>query len=256
MRKTAKLATTLYLLVFTTSLSFSQSKSYKKAQKSVWSEATFFFDHDDYETAYKLYKSIYEFDEEYTEINFKLGICCLNLESRQDEAWRYFEIAKGSGSNEAPYWLGIAYHRDGKFDKAKRNLLLYKQKSMKLWSDSEIERRIDIARRAISASQKTSELELNALTGLNTPQNERNPFCSKTGDSLVFESNGKVFLSLMSEANYGSPQEIPFEKEEGWFYSLVGASNSLEVLLVNRWKDNHHEEELFILEYEGASGRI
>ena len=52
-----------------------QSKEYKKNHKRIWAEANCFYEAENYEKALTLYDNIYFLDEDYDEINFRIGTC-------------------------------------------------------------------------------------------------------------------------------------------------------------------------------------
>ena len=56
-----------------------QSKEYNKNHKKIWSKANCFYKAQEYEKALPLYTNIYSLDENYDEINYRIGTCYFNI---------------------------------------------------------------------------------------------------------------------------------------------------------------------------------
>ena len=77
--------------LFVLSQTFSaQSKEYKKDQKRIWTAANCFYEAEDYENALTLYDNIYLLDEDYYEINFRIGTCYFNIPGEKKKSISYF----------------------------------------------------------------------------------------------------------------------------------------------------------------------
>ncbi len=132
-----------------------QSKEYKKDQKRTWAEANCFYEAEDYEMALTLYANIYLLDEDYDEINFRMGTCYFNIPDEKNKSISYFKKAKEAGYTEAYFWLARAYHVEEQFSQAKKNYQVYKSKEDKLLVEKEVDRYVDIVRRALEAPIRT-----------------------------------------------------------------------------------------------------
>jgi len=241
-----------------------QSKSYKKDQKRIWSEANYFYEAEDYEMALTLYANIYLMDEDYDVINFRIGKCYFNIPGEKKKAIPYFQKAKAAGYTEAYFWLGRAYHIEEQFSQEKKHYQIYKRKEDKLIATKEVERYVDIARRAESAVNNPVFVKIDNLgSSINTEYSEVIPFVTGDESKLVFSSkrpnsygvdevnnkNGSdVYIADKDGQNWVNAHKIGFEINTEMNDLVVGMNDLGTILLVNRTRRGMDFGNLFLCE--------
>ena len=243
---------TLFLLgLFVLLQSFSaQSKAYNKKHKRIWSEANFFYESEDYEMALTLYANIYLLDEDYDQINFRIGTCYLNIPGEKEKAISYFEKAKTAGHTEACFWLARAYHFAQQFSLEIKNYQIYKSKEDKLIIEKELERYVDIASRAEIAINNPVFVKIENLgPSINTEYSEVIPFITADKSKLVFSSkrpgrfgiyedenkNGSdIYMADREGDRWVNVHKMGFEINTEMNDLVVGMNDLGTILLVNR----------------------
>ena len=128
--KGLKLLTTL--LAFSISSVFSQEGNLPKSFKEVFADAEYYYQYGDFREALALYTQAQKTEPANHNINYRIGICLLNIPGQKEKALAYLEYASGKISNnyqEGSYkeeaappiiwlYLGDAYRIKGQLDKA------------------------------------------------------------------------------------------------------------------------------------------
>ena len=251
------------LFVFPQTFS-AQSKEYKKEHKKTWAEANCFYEAEDYEMALTLYTNIYLLDEHYDEINFRIGTCYFNIPVEKKKAISYFKKAKEAGYTEACFWLARAYHVEEQFSQAKKNYQVYKSKEDKLLVEKEVDRYVDIARRAETAINNPVFVKIENLgSSINTEYSEVIPFITGDESRLVFSSkrpgsynageennkNGSdIYIADRDGDNWVNAHKMGFEINTEMNDLVVGMNNLGTILLVNRRLKGKDYGNLFLCE--------
>lgn len=262
---------TLFLLgLFVLLQSFSaQSKAYNKKHKRIWSEANFFYESEDYEMALTLYANIYLLDEDYDQINFRIGTCYLNIPGEKEKAISYFEKAKTAGHTEACFWLARAYHFAQQFSLEIKNYQIYKSKEDKLIIEKELERYVDIASRAEIAINNPVFVKIENLgPSINTEYSEVIPFITADKSKLVFSSkrpgrfgiyedenkNGSdIYMADREGDRWVNVHKMGFEINTEMNDLVVGMNDLGTILLVNRTRKGMDYGNLFICENKNGT---
>ena len=245
-----------------------QSKAYKKKHKRTWSEANFFYEAEDYEMALSLYANIYLLDEDYDEINFRIGTCYLNIPGEKKKSILYFQKAKAAGYTEAYFWLARAYHVAEQFEQEKKNYQLYKSKEDKLIIEKEVERYLDIASRAEIAINNPVFVKIENLgSSINTEYSEVIPFITADKSKLVFSSKRPGRFGIYENENKNGSDVYVAEREgDSWVNAhkmgfeintemndlVVGMNDLGTILLVNRTQKGKDYGNLFLCENKGG----
>ena len=239
-------------------------KDYKKEDKRLYKEAEFFMDIEDYAMAVKLFNMVYFIDEEFPDINFKLGYSYLHLPGQQKRAVHYLEIAKSLGHTEAYFWLGRAYHADMRFSDAKKSYMYYKTKPDKLLSEKEITRFLDMTRRAESAINQPLLIKIDNMgDAINTSEDEYLPFVNDDASKLFFSSKrpentggvdgtgsffDDIFMSENKDCKWSVAQPIS-SLNSNYHDAIVGISADGNALVINRSEKGRNTGVLHIVEY-------
>jgi hypothetical protein len=244
-----------------------QSKEYKKNHKRIWAEANCFYEAENYEKALTLYDNIYFLDEDYDEINFRIGTCYFNIPGEKNKSISYFQKARVAGCTEAYFWLARAYHVEEQFSQEKKNYQIYKSKEDKLIVEKEVDRYVDIARRAETAIDNPVFVKIENLgSAINTEYSEVIPFITGDKSKLVFSSkrprsygaendNEKIsdfYVSDREGNNWVNTHKIGFEINTEMNDLVVGMNDLGTILLVNRTLKGKDYGNLFLCENKGG----
>lgn len=244
-----------------------QSKEYKKDQKRIWAAANCFYEAEDYEKALILYDNIYLLDEDYDEINFRIGTCYFNIPGEKKKSISYFEKAKIAGCTEAYFWLARAYHIEEQFLQEKNNYQIYNSKEDKLIVKKEVDRYFDIVKRAETAIDNPVFVKIENLgAAINTEYSEVIPFITGDESKLVFSSKrprsyesenydkkiSDIYVSDRDGNNWINTHKIGFEINTEMNDVVVGMNDLGTVLLVNRTQKGKDYGNLFLCENKGG----
>ncbi len=258
---------TAILLLFIPFVFQAQSKAYKKEQKRIWSEANFFMDIEDYDLALKLYSQIYLLDEEYDEINYRIGLCYFNIPGEKEKSLSYFQKAKYAGYTESYFWLGRAYHANEEFSQARKMYQMYKLKDDKQIPTKEVERFVDISRYAENAMEEPKFVKVeNMGKSINTKHQELLPFITADQSKLIFASQrpgnfgeteeekfyNDVYVAERTNGKWASAHKFGLEVNSEMNDIVVGMSKTGEILLVNRTKRGMDYGDLYLCEKAGG----
>jgi outer membrane protein OmpA-like peptidoglycan-associated protein len=184
---------------------------------------------NDYNTAAPLFLRLLESDASNCYLNYKAGLCLLNIPIRSQEALKYLVIASTNVSNEieegslsekhapieAYFYLGKAYLLHDKFDDAKYNFELFKQKI-----DPREVQLLDYANQAIASCDIALSLKSNPIPlkidtlpePLNGSFTEGKALISADGSEMIFMSNRNgrcgVFVSQKQNGEWQKPLDI------------------------------------------------
>ncbi len=218
----------LFVLLATFSLfTYSQGKSYRQKL----TEGNQLFLEKNYTMALQQFLEAYAIDSSTANINYKIGLCYLNLADGKHKAYYFLEKASHDthkryedfepSEKEAPlvtiYYLGQACQLDNKFDEAITNYNQYKEEARPNANDTkEIDRRIEMALTGIALTKKpVTVLFKNLGDSINTDYPEYNALVSGDRSLLVFTSR--------------RPGSTGGEKTmDGQFYEDIYCSHKLE----------------------------
>ncbi|MBU0763760.1 MAG: hypothetical protein KJ607_02880 [Bacteroidetes bacterium] len=114
-----------------------QSVKYDKEHKKMYEEAQFYYQFDNFQSAFPVFLQLYQYDSLSNEINFKLGVCYFNCVRDVVGAQRYFEKSCKEFL-DSYYYLGRIYHLLGNFDKAIESYRFYENQNGEKAFESEV----------------------------------------------------------------------------------------------------------------------
>ncbi len=244
-----------------------QSKEYNKNHKKIWSKANCFYKSQEYEKALPLYTNIYSLDENYDEINYRIGTCYFNIPGEKTKSISYFNKSKVAGNTEACFWLARAYHVEEKFREELENYQIYLGKADKLKGEKEINRYVDIAKRAERAVDNPVFVKIDNLgAAINTEYSEVIPFITADESKLVFSSKrprnygvenadnkiSDIYISDKEGNAWINTHKIGFEINSEMNDVVVGMNDIGTILLVNRTEIGNDYGNLFLCENKGG----
>ncbi len=244
-----------------------QSKQYNKNHKKIWSKANCLYKVQDYEKALPLYTNLYSLDEDYAEINYRIGTCYFNIPGEKTKSISYFNKSKASGNTEACFWLARAYHVEENFTDEIENYKIYLEKADKLKGENEINRYVNIAKRAERAIDNPVFVKIDNLgASINTEYSEVIPFITADESKLVVSSKrprnygtenddneiSDVYISDKEGNAWINTHKIGFEINSEMNDVVVGMNDLGTILLVNRTEIGNDYGNLFLCENKGG----
>lgn len=179
--------TTALLLLIGTG-AFAQ-KGYKKVHYQMLDQAKTMMANEDYEEAVKFYKRLVVVDPSFAEVQHDMGYCLVNMPGQKDRAVAYFEKGVEGMYTESFYELGIARHRQQRFDEAVALFDRYRQASGRMVKDQEVERRRAMALNAKELTSIPVEMEIRNMGPMvNSTAHDYCPLVTSDGNTMYFTS--------------------------------------------------------------------
>lgn len=231
-------------------------------------DAEFFFAEEDYAEALYAFTQVYKDGyEDNSNINYRIGVCLLELEGRKTEAIPYLETAiknitekyrEGNFKEEAAppdayLYLGNAYRIDEQFDKACENYNKFLEYAgegtpQRIYTDIQI----DACQRAKEALNSEVDYTIGTLGQINAIRAPvYNPVIS--GDLRTFAFMGKqkfyngIYVSTEENGKWSKPYNITPSIQSDGNQNVIALSYDGQQMLVT-WADQF-ESDIWITEY-------
>lgn len=223
-------------------------------------DGEFFLAEEEYTDALLAFKKVYSAGyEDNANLNYRIGICYLNIPGQKAEAIPYLEKASESitddyteGSFNEKYapvdvylFLGNAYRIDYQLDNAIKSYNRYISEKKKI-NDDEIQyaqAQIDACNRAKLAINNPAKIETNNLgEKINTGANDYRPVMSANGKVIAYMSEQKFYEAVMyarqENGKFSDPVNItPQVQSDGdqFVTSLSSAGDKLLLAKISHW---------------------
>lgn len=201
-----------FLLLYPISISFGQQAN--ATLKEVFKDAEFFFSDESYPDALAEYTKLYKRGFNNSNINYKMGICCLKIVGQKEKAIAYLEVATINTSvaykegtlteKRAPIdaylFLGNAYRVNNLLEKAINSYLKYKELLVKGSKED-----LNYADQQIEACKTAEEYMKNPVPfrienlgrRINDARANFRPAISGDGKTLAFITKQKFYDAVM-----------------------------------------------------------
>jgi hypothetical protein len=223
-----KLYLFLFIFCFLPLALHSQTKN-KDQLKEYFDDAEYFFDDGDYREALFNFMKIHEKDSANANINYRIGMCYINISGEEYKAIPYFEAALPKISTKyekstfeerkaplyALFYLGNAYRIDNQIKKA---LDVYKKfRSNPSFEDNYNAAMVD---NEIAACERAKIIQDNPINAtfvnlgsvINNMQSNRNPLVNSDETMIIYLSSLKfydaIFMSKKINGTWGEPVNI------------------------------------------------
>ncbi len=181
--------TLFLLLLLPLVIDATAQRNYKRLHNRMLDEAKLMLGNNEYEEAAKIYKRLIPMDSSFMEVFHELGVCLVNTPGQKEKSVPYFEHAMRGGHLESFYELGLARHRQQRFDEAVDLLRRYKQMDGRAVRDSEVDHQIGMAVSAKSLVKEPIDVRIrNMGPMINSPAHDYCPVVTGDGNTLYFTS--------------------------------------------------------------------
>ena len=183
-------------------------------QRETFFDGEYYFEYDDYREAVFHYIKLHNYQKYNASLNYKIGVCYLNIIGSKTKAIPYLENAirntskryrpKSYRAKKAPYeaflLLGRAYRINNELDKAEATLKEYEALlgnydyiRMEL-----VNREFEIIARARELQKTPIDVRITNLgENFNTGNNDFNPAISGDGNSMVFMTSLRFYDAIL-----------------------------------------------------------
>ena len=206
MKNIIKIVVFILLLVNTVQAEGIRQK-YKENQniKHKYKEAESYLDDENYEEALIIFQELLSRDTLNANINYKIGLCYLNISAQEKKSIKYLELAsknislKNSSDKfkektvpiDVLFYLGKAYHLNYELDKAEMAFVEFKNKLNK--NDKRLKSKVDYELRTCETTRLLMKTPINIKienlgSSINTKYDEHSPIISADNKSLIFTS--------------------------------------------------------------------
>lgn len=217
------------ILVLSVLSAFSQENSLPKSFKELFSDAEYYFQYGDYREALTLYTQAQKLEPANHNINYRIGVCLLNIPGQKEKALAYLEYASNKISEtyqEGSYketsappiislYLGDAYRIKEETDKAIAAYTAFKQQlNVKdVYNHDFVDQQIKACEKAkifIAKPAKTT----NDIIDFDFPNLDLAyaPVISEDGNTLFFTQHKKFYEALYwckkVDGKWGTPESI------------------------------------------------
>ena len=250
------------IFVFITTLGFAQSRS---NAEETYRDANAYFYFEDYEEALALYLSIYDEFPDNANLDYRIGVCYLNVAGNRDRAIDYLEravknitprysessIREKRAPTDALFYLGNAYFINNKLDKAsqayeefKSNIRRERQYDMD-YLNHQVEA---IERSRVIQKYPVNFLRSNLGSDINNRFSNYNPVISADGKTLAYTTNERFYQAIMVSKKegdrWGRPRNITLDLViDGNCSTLSLSYDGTELYL---FKDDDHVGNIYV----------
>ncbi|MCB0764269.1 MAG: hypothetical protein R2815_13645 [Flavobacteriales bacterium] len=182
-----RLSVTTTVLLAATSLV--AQNNYKRVHNQMLDQAKSYLANEEYAEASKVYKRLLPVDTAFAEVYYEMGECMVNMPNLKDKAVPYFEQAARHGHIEAFYALGLARHRQQRFDAAIDLMEQYKGMNGRRVKDVEVDRHIAMCRTAKELVKTPVEATIRNMGAMvNSDAHDYCPLVTADGNTMYFTS--------------------------------------------------------------------
>ncbi len=232
---------------------------------NLFRDANAYFYFEDYEEALALYLDIYESFPNNQNIDYRIGICYLNIADQKTKAITYLERAIKNASNrynensiketkaplEAHFYLGNAYYIANRFKEAKSAFETYKNsvKNERKYNVDYLNHQLEGLERAKTfKNYPVNLLRSNLGETINNRFPNFNPVISGDGKTMAFTTKERFYQSIniskKVNGKWGKPTNITLDLVVNGNCSTLSLNNNGTELYL--FKDDNHDGNIYV----------
>jgi len=264
------IATALLLLL--SYFIYAQEKNEKSSPEETYLDANSYFFFEDYEEALALYQQVIREIPKNSNLNYRIGICYLNIPGKRSKAIPFLESATANVSKsynensikekraplDAYFFLGSAYLANNQLSKAKEAFLKFKSLTNKRDKDYDANM-LTLQVGTVTSSEAIQKEPINfILSNLGSKINDRFSNFSATlsynGQVLAYTSKRKfyqaVYVTRRSGDEWAAPENITPELETD--QNLQTLSLSYDGTELYLYKDDNRDGNIYVSHYRNG----
>lgn len=264
------IATALLLLL--SYFTYAQEKNEKSSPEETYLDANSYFFFEDYEEALALYQQVIREIPKNSNLNYRIGICYLNIPGKRNKAISYLEAATADVSKsynensikekkaplDAYFFLGSAYLANNQLGKAKEAFLKFKSLTNKRSKDYD-SNMLTLQIGTVASSDAIQKEPINfILSNLGPKINDRFSNFSATlsynGQVLAYTSKRKfyqaVYVTRRNGNEWATPENITPELETD--QNLQTLSLSYDGTELYLYKDDNRDGNIYVSHYRNG----
>ncbi len=257
----------IFICTFYTVLSSGQNKEEKQSPREIFLEAESYLLYEEYEEALPLYLKLLKDDPTNNNLNYKVGLCYLNLPYAKDKSIAYLEKAaqdineyyktNNFKERQAPldalFYLGTAYRINDQLDKAMKAYQEFKKRlDPDIYDEELVIEQIETVERARRYfSKPIYYVAKNVGEPISSRYAEKNAVVS--GDETVLAFNRKLpfyealFVSVKVDGKWQNPVNIIPELGVDGDVAPTGLSfNGKEMII---YRNDNYDGNLYVSRY-------
>lgn len=197
-----RLSILVLVAVLGTAVPARAQQHYKRAHNTMLDEAKALLANGEYVNAARIYKKLLPVDTSFLDNYYELGYCLARIPGQREKAVPLLQKAADGGHVEAAYELGLALHREQRFDEAIKRLSAYKGIFHRMVGDPEVDRMIGICRTAMELTRHPVDLRVRNMGAMiNSPMHDYCPLVTADGNTMYFTSRREGTTGGMKDPN-------------------------------------------------------
>ena len=264
------IATTLLLLL--TFFAQAQKQDEKTSSEELYLDANSYFFFEDYEEALSLYQQVIREIPKNSNLNYRIGICYLNIPGKKNKSIPFLEAATANTSKsykensikeqkapfDAYFFLGSAYLANNQLSKAKEAFLKFQSLTNKKSSEYDAEM-LKLQLETVESSSTIQKQPINfLLSNLGPIVNDRfsnySPTLSYNGQVLAYTSKRKfyqaVYVTRKNGNDWSTPENITPELETD--QNLQTLSLNYDGTELYLYKDDNRDGNIYVSRYRNG----
>lgn len=249
-----------------------QEKDEESSPEELYLDANSYFFFEDYEEALALYQQLIREIPKNSNLNYRIGICYLNLPGKKNKAIPFLEsattnISKNYKENsikeqrapiDAYFFLGSAYLANNQLTKAKEAFLKFRSLTDKKSKLYDVEM-LNLQMKTVESSATIQKQPVNfILSNLGSVVNDRfsnfSPTISYNGQVLAYTSKRKfyqaVYVSRRDGNDWSTPVNITPELETD--QNLQTLSLNFDGTELYLYKDDNRDGNIYVSRYRNG----
>lgn len=243
----------------------------KREVEELYKDANSYYYFEDYEEAVALFLQVYNKYPDNSNLNFKIGVCYLNIPGYKQQSIPYLEkavtntkrnyneqsILETKAPYDAVFYLGNAYFITNQLDKARKEYKKFKEliKNEKNWNLAYYDHQVSTIKNSeIIQAYPVNFLRNNLGEQFNNRFANYNPIISGDEKTIAYTTKQKfyqaIYVSRKNGDNWGTPINITLDLQVDGNCSTLSLSNDGNELYL--FKDDSQDGNIYVTHFSNG----